>query len=449
MGRIHQNLPPPGTAIAIAFSGGLDTRTAVAWLNAKGLPVYAYTANLAQPDESDLRSIPDIACEYGAKSAVLLDCQQELVKEGFLALQCGAFHIHSAGRKYFNTTPLGRAVTTIAIIRAMRRDKVNVFSDGSTYKGNDILRFYRYGVLFHPELQVYKPWLDPAFVEEFGGRQEMSQFLNSIQKPYPTSSEKAYSTDANILGATHEAKNLEYLDQSLHIVEPLMGIPYWKEDCPLPQAERVSVEFQRGLPLRINDQEFSDAVGLLHRANEIGGRHGLGMSDQVENRVIEAKSRGIYEAPGLTLLHICYERLLSITHSEAMLNHYFSLGRRLGRLLYEGKWYEPEATMLKDTLSRWIASPINGRVELELHCGDNWIITGTKAEKSSYNPEKLSMEKTKQVFFSPTERIGSLEMEDLNIMDNRNLLRQYSYLAKQNLGAELQQLLQQLEQDGV
>lgn len=420
MNRIYHSLPPKGTKIGIAFSGGLDTRAAVAWLKREGLEVYTYTADLAQPDEKDVNNIPEVARTYGATEARLLDCRESLAREGILAIQTGAFHISSGGKKYFNTTPLGRAVTTTAIIRAMKEDGVNVFGDGSTHKGNDIQRFYRYGILVNPELRIYKPWLDSAFVDRFGGRKEMSEYLQSLNLPYHMSTEKAYSTDSNMLGATHEAKDLEYLNQSLKIVEPIMGVRFWDPSVEV-KAEEVTIEFENGHPVSLNGVRHDEVHKLMLMANEIGGRHGLGMSDQIENRVIEAKSRGIYESPGMALIHIGYERLLSAIHNESTQDLYFTLGRKAGRLLYEGRWYDPEAMLLKDALTRWIASSVTGKVTLELRRGDDYTILDTEAKNSSYHPEKLSMEKTESAF-SPADRIGALGLQDLSILDNRNLL---------------------------
>jgi argininosuccinate synthase len=420
MSRIYRSLPPKGTKIGIAFSGGLDTRAAVAWLSRQGLAVHCYTADLAQPDVTDAREIPPIAREHGAADAKLVDCRHALVAEGITAIQCGAFHLSSGGRKYFNTTPLGRAATTTAIVRAMREDGVHVFGDGSTHKGNDIQRFYRYGILVDPALKIYKPWLDQAFVDAFGGRKEMSEYLTSIGLPYTMSAEKAYSTDANVLGATHEAKDLERLDVNLTIVDPIMGVAFWKQDVVIA-PERVELEFAQGIPVAINGKRFDSLLELFLEANRVGGRHGLGMSDQIENRVIEAKSRGIYEAPGMALLHIGYERLLSAIHNENTLDLYFTLGRRLGRLLYEGKWYDPEALMLKETLQKWISVPVTGKVVLELRRGEDFSLLSTEAEYSAYDPDKLSMEKTASAF-TPEDRIGALEMQNLSIEGNRALL---------------------------
>jgi argininosuccinate synthase len=421
MGRIYHSLPKAGTKIGIAFSGGLDTRTAVAWLSRKGLVVHAYTADLAQPDESDVSKIPEIAVEHGAAAARMIDCREALAAEGLIALQCGAFHIATGGKKYFNTTPLGRAVTATLIIRAMREDDVHVFGDGSTHRGNDIERFFRYGTLVNPDLRVYKPWLDTAFVEQFGGRKEMSEYLASIGLPYKMSAEKAYSTDSNMLGATHEAKDLEKLDRGVNIVEPIMGRPSWQEDERIA-PELVAVEFSSGVPRSINGHAYTQLADVFLAANAIGGRHGLGVSDQIENRVIEAKSRGIYEAPGMALFHICYERLLSAIHNENTLDLYFTSGRRLGRLLYQGRWYDPESMLLKEGLRRWVAAPVTGTVTLELRRGDDYTIRDTQAECSAYDPEKLSMERTEGAF-TPEDRIGALEMQTLSVLDNRNLLR--------------------------
>ncbi|AKF04954.1 argininosuccinate synthase [Sandaracinus amylolyticus] len=421
MSRIYRSLPPAGTKIGLAFSGGLDTRAAVAWMSRQGLDVHCYTADLAQPDEKDPREIPPIAMTHGAKLARLLDCREAMVREGLIAIQCGAFHLSVGGKKYFNTTPLGRAVTTTAIVRAMREDGVHVFGDGSTHKGNDIQRFYRYGILVDPELRIYKPWLDQAFVTAFGGRKEMSEYLESIGLPYKMGTEKAYSTDANVLGATHEAKDLERLDTGMHIVAPIMGVAHWKKDVAI-EPETITVEYEAGMPVALNGKRFASAFELFVQCNEIGGRHGLGMSDQIENRVIDAKSRGIYEAPGMALLHIAYERLLSAIHNESTTDLYATLGRRLGRLLYEGKWFDPEAMMLKDGLTRWIAPAISGSVTLELRRGDDYTILETRAPYMAYDPDKLSMEKVEQPAFTPEDRIGALEMQNLNVGDNRALL---------------------------
>ncbi|HVK68329.1 MAG TPA: argininosuccinate synthase [Polyangium sp.] len=424
MSRIYRTLPPSGTALGIAFSGGLDTRTAVAWLSRQGLRVHCYTADLGQPDEKTPADIPPIALTHGAVQARLVDCRESMAREGILAIQCGAFHLSTAGRKYYNTTPLGRAVTSTAIVRAMREEGVHVFGDGSTHKGNDIQRFYRYGVLVDPELKIYKPWLDQKFVDAFGGRTEMAQYLDAIGMPYPMGTEKAYSTDANVLGATHEAKDLEFLDKGMTIVNPIMGVPFWRSDVAIAEEE-LTIEYAEGVPVALNGARFSSLFALIVAANEIGGRHGLGMSDQIENRVIGAKSRGIYEAPGMALLHIAYERLLSATHNEDTTDLYCTLGRRLGRLLYEGKWYDPEAMMLKESLARWVATPISGIVRLSLRRGDDYTILETRAEKSAYAPEKLSMEKT-EAAFSPEDRIGALEIQNLAVSDNRTLLLHYA-----------------------
>jgi argininosuccinate synthase len=424
MARIHHSLPAKGTRIGIAFSGGLDTRTAVAWMSRHGLDVFAYTADLAQPDEKNVADIPPIALSHGARLARLVDCRDALVREGVTAVQCGAFHLTTGGKRYFNTTPLGRAVTTTAIIGAMRQDGVDIFSDGSTHKGNDIQRFFRYGVLVNPNLGIYKPWLDRAFVEAFGGRTEMSEYLVSLGLPYTMATEKAYSTDANILGATHEAKALERLDVSMRIVEPIMGVAHWRSDVNV-EAEEVTVELSRGAPVALNGIKHARLTDAMRALNAIGGRHGLGMSDQIENRVIDAKSRGIYEAPGMALLSIVYERLLSAVHNENTTDLYFSLGRKLGRFLYEGRWYDPEALILKEALARWIAAGVTGTVTLELRRGDDYTLLDTKAERSAYDPHKLSMEKTESAF-SPADRIGALEMQSLGVLDNRELLLHFA-----------------------
>jgi argininosuccinate synthase len=429
MSRIYRTLPPPGTRIGIAYSGGLDTRTAVAWLSRNGIEVYAYTADLAQPDESNVADIPPSALTHGAKVARLIDCRDALVREGLVAIQCGAFHLSTGGRKYFNTTPLGRAVTTTAIIRAMREDDTHVFGDGSTHKGNDIQRFYRYGVLVNPSLKIYKPWLDQRFVDEFGGRKEMSEYLEGLGLPYRMGTEKAYSTDSNLLGATHEAKDLEHLDKGVSIVSPIMGAAFWRADVAIA-PETVTVEFDKGVPVALNGHRFESVLALFAECNRIGGRHGLGMSDQIENRVIEAKSRGIYEAPGMALLHIAYERLVSAVHNEATQDLYFGLGRRLGRLLYEGKWFDPECLLLKDALTRWIAIAVGGTVTLELRRGDDYSIADTRPVYSAYAPDKLSMERSESLF-TPEDRIGALEMQNLGVLDNRGFLLHFADSVRQ------------------
>jgi argininosuccinate synthase len=411
MSRIHRALPQKGTRIGIAFSGGLDTRCAVAWMSRQGLDVFAYTADLAQPDETNVSNIPPVATQHGAKNARLVDCRDALVHQGMVAIQCGAFHLSTGGKKYFNTTPLGRAATTTAIIRAMREDDVHIFSDGSTHKGNDIQRFFRYGVLVNPALEIYKPWLDRAFVDAFGGRKEMSEYLGSIGLAYTMATEKAYSTDANVLGATHDAKDLERLDRGLRIVDPIMGV----------EPEELTVELLGGVPVALNGQRFASTLDCFLALNAAGGRHGLGMSDQIENRVIDAKSRGVYEAPGMALLNIVYERLLSAVHNENTTDLYFSLGRRLGRLLYEGRWFDPEALMLKEALTRWLAPAVTGSVTIELRRGDDYTILDTRAARSAYEPDKLSMEKTASAF-TPEDRVGALEMQGLGVLDNRELL---------------------------
>ncbi|MEW6432233.1 MAG: argininosuccinate synthase [Myxococcota bacterium] len=424
MSRIYRQLPPKGTRIGLAFSGGLDTRAAVAWMTKKGMDVYCYTADLAQPDEKNPADIPPIAKAHGAKEARLIDTRDALAREGLTAIQCGAFHLGVGGRKYFNTTPLGRAVTATAIVRAMKQDDVHVFGDGSTHKGNDIQRFYRYGILVDPQLHIYKPWLDTTFVNELGGRREMSKFLEAEGLPYSMSAEKAYSTDANMLGATHEAKDLEHLDKSMKVVQPIMGVAFWKPDVKV-DPETVTVTWEQGVPVGLNGKRYASLVELFLAANALGGRHGLGMSDQVENRVIDAKSRGIYEAPAMALLHLTYERLLSVVHNENTTDLYVSLGRRLGRLLYEGKWYDPESMLLKEALVRWVSTAITGEVTLELRRGDDYTILSTHAAQAAYAPEKLSMEKT-EAAFSPEDRIGALELQNLSVGDNRALLLHYA-----------------------
>ncbi|MEL0237154.1 MAG: argininosuccinate synthase [Aquiluna sp.] len=415
---------PVGEKVGIAFSGGLDTSVAVAWMREKGAIPFAYTANLGQYDEDDIDSVPDRAKEYGAEGARLVDCRESLVEEGLAAIACGAFHIRTGGKVYFNTTPLGRVVTGTLLVRAMREDGVNIWGDGSTYKGNDIERFYRYGLLANPDLKIYKPWLDRNFVAELGGRQEMSEWLQARDLPYRASKEKAYSTDANMLGATHEAKSLEFLNTSMEVVDPIMGVAHW-DDQVVIDAEVVSVSFEQGRPVAINGKRFGSAVELMLQANAIGGRHGLGMSDQIENRIIEAKSRGIYEAPGMALLHIAYERLVSAIHNEDTVAAYHNEGRRMGRLLYEGRWLDPQTLMLRESLMRWVAGAINGTVTLKLRRGDDYAILDTQGENFSYHPEKLSMERTDDAAFGPEDRVGQLTMRNLDIQDTRQKLDLY------------------------
>lgn len=414
---------PKGEKIGIAFSGGLDTSAAVHWMRAKGALPYAYTANLGQPDEPDYAEIPKKALAYGAQAARLVDCRAQLVAEGIAAIQCGAFHISTGGATYFNTTPLGRAVTGTMLVVAMREDAVGIWSDGSTYKGNDIERFYRYGLLANPQLRIYKPWLDQRFIDELGGRKEMSAYMAKAGFKYRMSAEKAYSTDSNLLGATHEAKDLEFLDKGLSIVEPIMGVAFWRADVAVT-PEPVTVRFEQGVPVALNGQQFADALALLTEANAIGGRHGLGMSDQIENRIIEAKSRGIYEAPGMALLHIAYERLVTGIHNEDTLEQYRANGRRLGRLLYQGRWFDPQAMMLRDAAQRWVAKAVTGEVTLELRRGNDWSILDTKSPHLTYQPERLTMEKG-EAFFTPADRIGQLTMRNLDIADTREKLRVY------------------------
>ncbi|MFM9099589.1 MAG: argininosuccinate synthase [Actinomycetota bacterium] len=415
---------PIGERVGIAFSGGLDTSVAVAWMRDKGAIPCAYTADLGQYDETDIATVPDRAKQYGAEIARLVDCKETLVEEGLAALACGAFHIRTGGRTYFNTTPLGRAVTGTLLVRAMLADKVSIWGDGSTYKGNDIERFYRYGLLANPTLKIYKPWLDSKFVAELGGRKEMSEWLIAKKLPYRDSKEKAYSTDANILGATHEAKELENLNISIEIVEPIMGVRFWDESVVV-KSEDVKIQFASGRPVSINGKDFKDSVLLMHEANAIGGRHGLGMSDQIENRIIEAKSRGIYEAPGMALLFIAYERLLTAIHNEDTIANYSSEGRKLGRLLYEGRWFDPQSLMLRESLTRWVASTISGVVTIRLRRGDDYSILDTQGEGFSYHPEKLSMERTEGAAFGPEDRIGQLTMRNLDIADTRAKLESY------------------------
>ncbi|HZT90548.1 MAG TPA: argininosuccinate synthase [Gaiellaceae bacterium] len=411
---------PVGERVGIAFSGGLDTSCALAWMREHGAIPYAFTADLGQYDEPDVAAIPEKARAFGAEEAVLVDCKGALAREAVVALQCGAFHVATAGRRYFNTTPLGRAVTGTMLVRAMSEHDVEIWGDGSTYKGNDIERFYRYGLLVNEQLCIYKPWLDAAFVGELGGRREMSEWLLERGLPHPDSVEKAYSTDANLLGATHEAKNLEQLDTSLKIVEPIMGVRFW-DPAVAVEPETVTVAFDGGVPVALNGEGLLDPVDLIRAANEIGGRHGLGMSDQIENRVVEAKSRGVYEAPGMALLHVAYERLLTATHNEATLERYADEGRRLGRLLYEGRWFDVQALMLRDALQRWVAAPISGEVTLELRRGDDYTILDTRGE-ITYDPERLSMERSATAF-TAADRIGQLNVKVNDVADTRRMLQ--------------------------
>jgi len=415
---------PVGERVGIAFSGGLDTSAAVAWMREKGALPYAYTANLGQPDEPDLDGVPVRAKQYGAEGARLVDCRTELVHEGLVALQCGAFHITTAGKTYFNTTPLGRAVTGTMLVRAMKEDDVDIWGDGSTYKGNDIERFYRYGLLANPKLRIYKPWLDADFVREMGGRAEMSAFLTAKKLPYRDSAEKAYSTDANIWGATHEAKQLEELNTSMHIVKPIMGVAHYDPSVSIA-TEDVVVSFKEGWPVALNGKTFATQTELVNEANIIGGRHGLGMSDQIENRIIEAKSRGIYESPGLALFHIAYERLLTAIHNENTLENYRQMGRRLGRLLYEGRWFDPQSLMLREPLMRWVGSLVTGDVTIQLRRGDDYSILNTTGPHLTYAPERLSMERVEDAAFGPLDRIGQLTMRNLDIQDTRAKIDEY------------------------
>jgi argininosuccinate synthase len=441
MSKVLASLPV-GEKVGIAFSGGLDTSVAVAWMRDKGAVPCTYTADLGQYDESNIETVPDRAKEYGAEISRLIDCKTPLVEEGLAAIACGAFHIRSGGKQYFNTTPLGRAVTGTLLVRAMLSDNVEIWGDGSTYKGNDIERFYRYGLLANPNLRIYKPWLDEDFVRELGGRKEMSEWLVAHNFPYRDSVEKAYSTDANILGATHEAKNLENLDASIEIVSPIMGVKFWDSSTNIP-SEDVRIQFVQGRPVAINGKDFTDVVALMQEANAIGGRHGLGMADQIENRIIEAKSRGIYEAPGMALLFIAYERLVSAIHNEDTIANYHAEGRRLGRLLYEGRWLDPQSLMLRESLTRWVASAITGEVTLRLRRGDDYSVLNTTGPALSYHPDKLSMERTEDAAFGPTDRIGQLTMRNLDIADTRAKLEMYREQGQ--LGGGDFKLIRQLE----
>jgi argininosuccinate synthase len=421
--RILQSLPV-GERVGIAFSGGLDTSAALHWMRRKGAIPYAYTANLGQPDESDYDAIPRKAIEYGAEKARLIDCRPQLVAEGIAALQCGAFHISTAGLPYFNTTPLGRAVTGTMLVVAMKEDDVHTWGDGSTFKGNDIERFYRYGLLANPELRIYKPWLDQAFIDELGGRKEMSEYMRAAGLPYKMSVEKAYSTDSNLLGATHEAKDLERLNTGITIVEPIMGTAFWRHDVSI-SPETVRVSFEEGHPVALNSKIYATPLDLMLEANAIAGRHGLGMSDQIENRIIEAKSRGIYEAPGMALLFLAYERLVTGIHNEDTIEQYRDLGRRLGRLLYQGRWFDPQAIMLREMAQRWVARAITGEVWIELRRGNDYSLLNTESPNLTYHPERLTMEKGESAF-TPQDRIGQLTMRNLDIADTREKLLLYA-----------------------
>ena len=433
MTTILQHLPI-GQKVGIAFSGGLDTSAALHWMKLKGTIPYAYTANLGQPDEPDYEDIPRKAMQYGAEKARLIDCRSQLATEGIAALQSGAFHITTAGVTYFNTTPLGRAVTGTMLVAAMKEDDVNIWGDGSTYKGNDIERFYRYGLLTNPDLKIYKPWLDQLFIDELGGRAEMSAFMTEAGFGYKMSAEKAYSTDSNMLGATHEAKDLEHLGSSMKIVNPIMGVAFWKDEVDV-KREEITVRFEEGQPVALNGKRFDSLVELILEANRIGGRHGLGMSDQIENRIIEAKSRGIYEAPGLALLFIAYERLVTGIHNEDTIEQYRMNGKRLGRLLYQGRWFDPQSIMLRETAQRWVARAITGEVTLELRRGNDYSILNTDSHNLTYKPERLSMEKVEGAF-TPLDRIGQLTMRNLDILDTREKLGIYAKAGLLSLGGD-------------
>ncbi|MDE1177753.1 MAG: argininosuccinate synthase [Edaphobacter sp.] len=439
MSNILESLPA-GQKVGIAFSGGLDTSAALHWMKLKGALPYAYTANLGQPDETDYDAIPQKALEYGAEKARLIDCRKQLVAEGIAALQSGAFHITTAGVTYFNTTPIGRAVTGTMLVSAMKEDDVSIWGDGSTYKGNDIERFYRYGLLVNPDLRVYKPWLDDTFINELGGRKEMSEFMQHAGFAYKMSVEKAYSTDSNLLGATHEAKDLEHLNSSVKIVQPIMGVAFWRDDVEV-KREEVTVRFEEGWPVALNGVEYSDSVEMMYEANRIGGRHGLGMSDQIENRIIEAKSRGIYESPGLALIFAAYERLITGIHNEDTIEQYRENGRKLGRLLYQGRWFDSQAIMLREASQRWIAKAVTGEVTLELRRGNDYTILNTESPNLTFHPERLTMEKGESTF-SPRDRIGQLTMRNLDIADTRDKLLTYAKAGLMTLtkGTEMPQL---------
>src|SRR5690625_2079669 len=444
MSKVLSSLPV-GERVGIAFSGGLDTSVAVAWMRENGSVPCTYTADIGQYDEPDIDGVVDRAKEYGAEIARFIDAKTPLVEEGFVALQTGAFNVRSAGKTYFNTTPLGRAVTGTLLVRAMKEDNVNIWGDGSTYKGNDIERFYRYGLMANPDLLIYKPWLDSVFVEELGGREEMSEWLVERGYPYRDSTEKAYSTDANIWGATHEAKSVEFLNVGLDIVEPIMGVAAWRDDVEV-KSEEVSIRFHDGRPMAINESEYADQVAFVLEANTIGGRHCMGVTDQIENRIIEAKSRGIYEAPGMALLHIAYERLLNAIHNEDTLESYYTNGYRLGRLMYEGRWFDPQSLMLRESIQRWVGSAITGEVTLRLRRGDDYTILDTTGPNLSYTPENLSMDRVPDAAFGPDDRIGQLTMRNLDIADSRARLEQYA--TRGTLGGPTADLMGELEVGG-
>jgi len=437
---------PVGERVGIAFSGGLDTSVAVAWMRDKGAVPCTYTADLGQYDETDIGSVPGRATAYGAELSRLVDCTEALAEEGLSAIACGAFHIRSGGKLYFNTTPLGRAVTGTLLVRAMQADDVSIWGDGSTYKGNDIERFYRYGLLANPGLRIYKPWLDADFVTELGGRTEMSQWLVEHGLPYRDSTEKAYSTDANLLGATHEAKTLERLDESMEIVAPIMGVAHWDPSVAI-ETEDVTIGFRQGRPVSVGGHVVDSAAAAIHAANVVGGRHGLGMSDQIENRIIEAKSRGIYEAPGMALLFAAYERLVNAVHNEDTIASYHAEGRRLGRLLYEGRWLDPQSLMLRESLQRWVASAVTGEVTLRLRRGDDYTVLDTSGPHLSYHPDKLSMERTGDAAFGPVDRIGQLTMRNLDIADTRSKLELYAAQGQLS-GGHTEALIGRLEAGG-
>ena len=376
MGNILQALPV-GEKVGIAFSGGLDTSAALHWMRAKGAIPYAYTANLGQPDETDYDDIPSKAMAYGAEKARLIECRPQLVAEGIAAIQCGAFHISTGGATYFNTTPLGRAVTGTMLVVAMKEDDVDIWGDGSTFKGNDIERFYRYGLLANPHLRVYKPWLDQQFIDELGGRKEMSEYMIAHGFEYKMSVEKAYSTDSNILGATHEAKDLEFLNKGITIVQPIMGVAFWRDDVAV-KAETVSVRFEEGQPVALNGRTFADALALFTEANADRRpprpRHVATRSRTASSRPRAAAST---RRPGMALLHIAYERLVTGIHNEDTIEQYRNNGRRLGRLLYQGRWFDPQSMMLRETAQRWVARAVTGEVTVELRRGNDYSLLDT------------------------------------------------------------------------
>ena len=424
MSKVLTSLPV-GERVGIAFSGGLDTSVAVAWMREKGAVPCTYTADLGQYDEPEIDTVPDRAGQYGAELARLVDCKSALVEEGLSAIACGAFHIRSGGKTYFNTTPLGRAVTGTLLVRAMHADGVEIWGDGSTFKGNDIERFYRYGLLANPNLRIYKPWLDADFVAELGGRHEMSAWLTERDLPYRSSQEKAYSTDANIWGATHEAKTLEHLDESMEVVEPIMGVKFWDPSVAI-DTEDVTVTFVQGRPVADQRPRPRPASPSSTRPTRSAAATASGCPTRSRTGSSRPSRAASTRRPGMALLHIAYERLLNAVHNEDTLANYYAEGRRLGRLLYEGRWLDPQSLMMREAIQRWIASLVTGQVTLRLRRGDDYSIVDTRGENFSYHPDKLSMERVENAAFGPLDRIGQLTMRNLDIADSRAKLEVYA-----------------------